>query len=162
MRGLQKKEHRQKGPVAILEASASVAEVKGDHPSSWHSESHFPREMWWLDSREDSGDVRRRVQGEVGLHNIEKRRNVFHSALSSFSVRHTFLCLSQQQPHRELPVNNDDLTRRHGSQTLTTLTSPFAKHSNGILFLCIGFPLLCQLWAVLWWEGGTACRPFCP
>lgn len=36
------KEQRQKGPDAILELSASVAEVKGDHQSSWHSESHFP------------------------------------------------------------------------------------------------------------------------
>lgn len=36
------KERKQKGLVAILERRASVAEVKGDHQSSWHSEFHFP------------------------------------------------------------------------------------------------------------------------
>lgn len=35
------KEQRQKASIAILEQTASVAEVKGYHQSLWHSESHF-------------------------------------------------------------------------------------------------------------------------
>lgn len=110
------KELRQKGSLAILEPSASVAEVKGDHQSSWHGESHFSAEMWWLDSREDSrvadGGCR-----EVGL--------------SSQCI--PLLCVSQQQP-LELLVNNDDLTWRHGLTNTDNSYFPFARAVMGSYF----------------------------
>lgn len=116
------KEPRQKGSLAILEPSASVAEVKGDHQSSWQGESHFSAEMWWLDSRED-GRVADGGCRDVGL--------------SSQCI--PLLCVSQQQHPLELLVNNDDLTRRRGLTNTDNSYFPFARAVMGSYFSLSGF-----------------------
>lgn len=116
------KEPRQKGSLAILEPSASVAEVKGDHQSSWQGESHFSAEMWWLDSRED-GRVADGGCRDVGLP----------------SQCIPLLCVSQQQHPLELLVNNDDLTRRRGLTNTDNSYFPFARAVMGSYFSLSGF-----------------------